>query len=508
MTIAMRPGISVGALLLGFLAFSVPAAAQTDVLVGYRQYYAADRAGARQTLQRVLAADPGNLPARFGLLHILQRQIDEQRTLTTEFERTLELFLKNAEARHDQNRQDGEALFFLANGYMMRAQYRINQNKGLWGAARDGARAKRLIDAYMKRHPDDGDAYFTLGLYNYYADIAPAFVRVLRILLFLPESSRAAGLTQLERAYSHGSLFAFPAGMTLMGIYSTYENRASDAVRIGERLSREYPANPDVLMQLAEVYASPAIEDFEAAAEQYRQVLKRVDLRLGEPSIRQRARFGLASMRQQQWRVREAIAVLNEGVAESPSTPPWAMPTFLLLRGHYRALIADPDAGQDAQRVRSDTGWKDFHQGAEEQLAWIVRRRGSGEEAIYAGLVPGNRLVADAQWDQAAGAYEKLRRQYPADLQVRYRMAYLRFARGDVAGATSELAALSSANAAPNWIRAQSLLYLARSYDLAGRRAEAVKTYERVLDDYGRERAADLARVGLVAPYTRNSAAK
>lgn len=505
MTVLLRRRVLKSALLLAFLLLSSTALAQDAVLAGYRKYYAGDRAGARQALEAVLASNPGSLPARFGLLHILMRRADEERGVEKELERNLEAFLADAEKRHDRsNGQDFEAIFYLANGYMMRAQYRVNHDKGMWGAARDGAKAKRLIDAYVRRYPEHGDAYFTLGLYNYYVDIAPSFVRVLRLFLFLPGGNRADGLKQIERAYSQGSLFAFPAGMILMEIYSTYEHRGADAVRVGERLFQEYPANPDVGMQLAEVYASPAIEDYSRAAAQYEGVLKRESARpSSQGPAKHSARLGLASMQQQQWHVQEAIAGLSEGIAEDPGQPVWVMPNLLLRRGNYRALLADPAAAEDAKRVKADARWQDFQKAADDQLAWIERRRQSGEEAIYAALVPGNRLVAEKQWDQAATAYEKVRQQHPNDLQVRYRLAYLRFMRGDPAGAAGEFAPLSETKSAPSWMRAASLLYLARAHDLAGRRADAIKIYDRILDDYERESAAFRAQVGLVTPYRR-----
>ena len=43
------------------------------------------------------------------------------------------------------------------------------------------SKAKGYIETYLKQHPEDDDAYFVLGLYNYYVEIAPAFVKVLRV---------------------------------------------------------------------------------------------------------------------------------------------------------------------------------------------------------------------------------------------------------------------------------------------------------------------------------------
>jgi tetratricopeptide (TPR) repeat protein len=55
----------------------------------------------------------------------------------------------------------------------------------------------------------------------------------------------------------------------------------------------------------------------------------------------------------------------------------------------------------------------------------------------------------------------------------------------------------------PSWLKAAALLNLGWTHDLAGRRAEALKAYKRVVDDYEKEAAAGAARVGLISPYRR-----
>ena len=72
------------------------------------------------------------------------------------------------------------------------------------------------------------------------------------------------------------------------------------------------------------------------------------------------------------------------------------------------------------------------------------------------------------------------------------------------AGAFGELAANRIASTS---MRAMSLLYTARVHDVSGRRAEAIKVYEQVIDRYEKEQyAANLARAGLLAPYRRRVA--
>ena len=45
----------------------------------------------------------------------------------------------------------------------------------------------------------------------------------------------------------------------------------------------------------------------------------------------------------------------------------------------------------------------------------MERRRASGEAATYVALIRGNRLAAERRWDEAAAAYEAVRRDHPDD---------------------------------------------------------------------------------------------
>ena len=180
------------------------------------------------------------------------------------------------------------------------------------------------------------------------------------------------------------------------------------------------------------------------------------------------------------------------------------MPGFLLRRANYRALAGDPGAGDDVNRVLAEPKWNAQHKSADSLLKWMAARRASGEAAIYTALIPGNRLTAERKWDEAAAAYEPVRRDHPGDtagaLPSR-RPAVRPRRRRRRAGAAAT--ALAADKAAPAWIKAQSLLIVARAEDLAGRRDAATRDYRRVVDDYEHENAVWAARVGLITPYRR-----
>jgi tetratricopeptide (TPR) repeat protein len=187
------------------------------------------------------------------------------------------------------------------------------------------------------------------------------------------------------------------------------------------------------------------------------------------------------------------------------STPDWVMPAFLLRRANNRMLLNDPGAADDARSVAGNKQMRTFHEAAQRQLAAIGERR-PDEGAIYAELIPANRMTVEHRWNEAQAAYERAAAAHPEDWQVKYRLAYLDFERRGYDAAARGLEPIVSTSAKiPRWLRAAAMLNLAWTYDIGGRRAEAVKLYKKVVDDYEDQSAANGARLGLLSPYRPRS---
>lgn len=494
---------------LAGLAADVPARAQAPtpetIQTGYRLFYEGDTGAAIKHFKDLLTATPNDLPARFGLLFAQEEWLKTHLGVVASFEKGLDELIDLADQRYGRNKQDDEALFYLAQGHFLRAEYKFDHDKGMLGAARDGARAKNLIETYVKRHPEHGDAYFVLGLYNYYVELVPSFVKMFRFLLFLPAGNRTEGLKQIERAAAQGPLFGPRAEMVLVEIYSTLEGRVAEAVAVGAKLRRRYPANDEIDFAMAELYSSASVEDYGQAAAAYQEVIdrRRVDPSLEGSTSRYRGLSGLSNVRQDQWRFDEAIAALAPPIDAGVTNPDWVLPQFLLRRANLRALLDDAAAVDDAKRVLGDARLARWHQNATSLITSIEQRRASGEAALYASLIPASRLVAEGKYDEARRLYEPIRAAHPQAPLVAYRLAYLDFAKGDSERALGEFAAIAANRAAPASIRAFSLLYVGRAHDLSGRREQARQTYQKVIDDFEKERASSSAKIGLVTPYKR-----
>ena len=487
------------------LVLPAGARAQPDdpIAAGYLRMYAGQAEEAAAHFERLRRQNSNALAPWFGALFAAVPRLDDDDALEPEFERSLDAFIEQASSRYDRSAQDSEALFYLAQAHLLRGTFRFANDKGMWGAARDGARSKRLTDEYLRRHPDHGDAYLAAGLYNYFVDIAPNFVKVLRVILFLPSGNRAQGLDQLQRVANSGNLLAPFAQTVLAEIFATFESRPRDAISIIEGFIKRFPTNIDARLDLADIYMQPTVEQFARAEQELNAALSSSNgAGARHLSERHSAILGLAGLRRVQWRIEDAIELLNPAIAGAPSNPKWILPSLLIRRGNYKMLINDSTAADDARRVLSQPALKTWHEAAERLLKSIDSRRRRNEGTVYAALIPGNRLVAEDRFDEARAFYNDAASRFAGDWQVRYRQAYLEFAQSRYdAAATGMQAIVSTSAALPDWLKAAALLHLGYTHDLAGRRAEAVKLYQRVVDSYEDDSSAGAARVALVAPY-------
>jgi hypothetical protein len=139
--------------------------------------------------------------------------------------------------------QRAEAWFYLGAAYGARAQYRVYRTERL-AAARDGKRIKESLERAIALDPSMHDAEFGIGMYRYYAGVAPAIFRFLRFLLLLPGGDRQGGLEQLERAARQGVLVSGEAQYQIQVLYLWYENKSKEALAIIRLLQARYPHNP------------------------------------------------------------------------------------------------------------------------------------------------------------------------------------------------------------------------------------------------------------------------
>jgi len=173
-----------------------------------------------------------------------QIQLDpESRALDPAFQAKVNAAIAEAERMTMAEPNRAEAWFYLGAAYGVRAQWRVHRVERL-AAARDGKRIKESLERALALDPSMHDAEFGVGMYRYYADVAPAVLRFLRWLLLLPGGNRIEGLQQLERAATQGQLVRGEAQFQIHVLYLWYENKFREALGIVRELQARYPRNP------------------------------------------------------------------------------------------------------------------------------------------------------------------------------------------------------------------------------------------------------------------------
>ncbi len=138
------------------------------------------------------------------------------------------------------NGPDGEdALFYLGTTYMYRAAYHGTKNdwlKAYWF----GKQGIEYLEKLVTLNPEYYDAYLGLGLYHYYADVTPRFVKTVGRFLGL-KGDRERGLTELHMAAERGTYARIEAQFFLGNIYLYTEQDPNRALAYAEKLVARYP---------------------------------------------------------------------------------------------------------------------------------------------------------------------------------------------------------------------------------------------------------------------------
>jgi tetratricopeptide (TPR) repeat protein len=182
-----------------------------------------------------------------------QIQLDpHNRSRDETFQKQADLVIDLMEQWTKREPTRAEAWFYLGGSIGARAQWRVLRGQTL-AAARDGKRIKNALERALALDPAIQDAYFGIGLYHYYAAVAPTAARMLRWLLLLPGGNREQGLEEMLRARSGGQLLRSEADYQLHLVYLWYEKRTPRALELLSELAARHPHNPHFSQQIAEI---------------------------------------------------------------------------------------------------------------------------------------------------------------------------------------------------------------------------------------------------------------
>jgi tetratricopeptide (TPR) repeat protein len=244
-----------------------------------------------------------------------------------------------------------EAWFYLGGAYGARAQWQALRGDRL-DAAQDGTRIKAALERALELDPMLLDAYFGIGLYHYYADVAPAALKFLRWLLLLPGGDRTEGMQEMLRARGGGQLLGDEADYQLHLIYLWYEKQPQRALDLLRALRDRHPRNPHFLQRIAEVQdvylhdAAASLASWEALLDAARA--GRVEL----PGMAAAyARLGIALQLDRRNDTVAALPHLRAVIAEAPDAPHGALAIAHLRLAEALDRVGTRDEATDAYRA-------------------------------------------------------------------------------------------------------------------------------------------------------------
>jgi hypothetical protein len=404
----------------------------------------------------------------------------ESHALDRQFETAVNHAIATAEAWTQREPDDAEAWFYLGGAYAARVQWRVLRNEKL-SAARDGKRIKQALEQSIELDPSLDDAYFGIGMYKYYADVAPTAAKILRFLLLLPGGDRVEGLEEMLRARNRGRLLQGEADYQLHVIYLWYERQTPRALQLLDGLHDHFPGNPLFLSQAAEIQDAYQ-HDITASLATWRALLAAArEQRANAPLLAEvQARLGIARQLDALHQTDHAIENLRAIVALKPSVPYGSLPLAWLRLGEAHDRLGNRVAATGAYAAAIESAVAPDPYNVRVQAAERLRRAPDARRAeAYRLSLDGFRRL---EKDDVAGAAAALSQSLALngnDGVARYRYGQVMMAKKDDVGALAQFQrAIVAAKDMPHPIAATAFLDAARLHERAGRREEALAYYK------------------------------
>jgi tetratricopeptide (TPR) repeat protein len=436
-----------------------------------------------------------------------QIQLDpEDRTRDKEFLDRINYAIAGAETWTTREPERAEAWFYLGGAYGARVQWRVLRGERL-AAARDGKRIKDALEKALALDPALHDAWFGVGLYHYYADVAPAAAKVLRWLLFLPGGDRVKGLQEMLRARDQGALLRSEADYQLHVLYLWYEDDAERALDLLEGLRARHASNPHFLQLIAEVQ-DVYQHDLTASLRSWRALFDSARRGLVEQRemAEARARLGMALQLDRLFESDRAIEHLRAVIAADPEAPFGAVAQAQLQLGAALDRLGYHDEAAAAYRAAAARAEDGDAEDIEEKARAAMRQRPDpAVAAAYRLSVQGWRALERGDLAAAERAIDESLTLRPRDPVTRYRQAKLLQAQRAPAEALAIYEAIAAARGAtPPTIYAAACVEAARLHEQRGERARAVDLYRTARTVFGADQrtkdAAQRALARLASP--------
>jgi tetratricopeptide (TPR) repeat protein len=452
-------------------------------------------------LASLAAAAPEDPVARYLEALALCWKIEERpgsQELDARLHETVDEALAVADARLEEDPDDLRARLARGAAHGVRSRLFLFRRRGL-AAGRAAARMRSDLQRALALEPSSQDALFGLGLYDFYADVLPRGLKLMRLLVGIPGGDRDRGLRRMELAKG-GTLFHDTEVLVqLVEIYAEYEHQPDRALRELRQLRSRSPGSPLWGLKLAALLRDMGVYDASAAVA--RELI--VTSEAGHPNdtavVAAMARLSFGESLLLDLRFEEAATALRPLCDGEPETR-FLRPKAHLLLGRSVELRGNRQAAEPHYRVAKAASEPRVSGQAGDALETPIP-----DERVRAmrDLCRGRQLRRAGLWGEAALAYRGALAAWPRSQEAALGVAENLVRHGRLDWAREVVNRLASAEQTnPPWVRAWSQLVRGRILDQTGDRGAAVLQYQEVWErPWGRDDLQQMAGEGLRAPY-------
>jgi tetratricopeptide (TPR) repeat protein len=471
---------------------------------GLDLFYDGSTHAALERLAATAAAHPddplGPYYRALALCWLIEQRGGDAPELEAEFGRHLDRAVGLAERRLRRDAQDLRARLGRGGAHALRSRLALFRGQRRSGA-RDAVKMREDLLAVHRLDPSSLEAAFGIGLYDYYADVLPRFLKIVRFFLWVPGGDRERGLARIEEVSRSRAVHRVEALAQLYEIHAYYERRPDPALAAIRELRERYPGSPLWALRLAE-HLRDRMGLYAESAEVSREVLRAAEERRPNhaPVVGAMARVFLGEALLLDLRTADARSQVAP-VLEGASGAPWVGPRARMVAG--RSLEIEGNRAAAAVHYRAAAAGSD--RATREQAAAALRSPMSDRAVTGRQRLAAMRRLTEAGRDaEAAAAARRVLEVWPECPEALVRVAEVDVAEGRLARARAVLDRLvRGERIEPPWVRPWCRLLLGQIHDLSGDRPAALHEYKEVWNDpCGRGDLRARAAAGIERPFT------
>ena len=332
---------------------------------GINGVYSLDFDTAQKNIEWVFAHYPDHPFAHFGNAMIAWSRYEYEYELSDDrqrkvFEQILDDSIDGIKRWMKQNPNDTNAYMGIGALYGLRAMFSM-RNRSWVTAYFSGRKAIKNLEKSLELDPTYYDAYFGLGIYQYYAGTLPSVIKILAKIVAI-KGDPDEGVKQLNLSREKAHFTGDSSKLILIEIQNTRGSKYYDPQKSLEyirQLRAKYPKNP--LMHYVEIICLYETGHYDEVSAQAEQFLKLIGKDLFYKDIylsRAYTALGTVQMAKGNWQQARELFEKGRAAIQNQEPSRWGVWNELRLGEVYDVLGEREKAVQQYQYVLSfDDKW-------------------------------------------------------------------------------------------------------------------------------------------------------